>query len=267
MYKNIAKTLFVLLLVLKMSACGNRQNKAVEPTEDLTAKHDLQGIWLDEDGEDVAFRVKGDSVYFPDSTSVPTYFRIENHSFVLIGGKTTKYKIMKQTPNVFEFKNQSGETVKLYKTNDASYMDAFVPKAVQNINQRKVVKRDSVVFFNDEKYHCYIQINPTTYKVVKPSVNDDGVEVDNVYYDNIVNLTVFNGNKRLFSADMRKEAFVNEVPEQFLKQAVYSDLYFDRIDAEGLHFFSVLAMPETSISYMVESIVEFNGKLIKRIKK
>ena len=47
MYKNIAKTLFVLLLVLKVSACGNRQNKAVEPTEDLTAKHDLQGIWLD----------------------------------------------------------------------------------------------------------------------------------------------------------------------------------------------------------------------------
>ena len=229
MYKNIAKTLFVLLLVLKVSACGNRQNKAVEPTEDLTAKHDLQGIWLDEDGEDVAFRVKGDSIYFPDSTS--------------------------------------GYIVKLYNTNDASYMDAFVPKAVQNINQKKVVKRDSVVFFNDEKYHCYIQINPTTYKVVKPSVNDDGVEVDNVYYDNIVNLTVFNGNKRLFSADMRKEAFVNEVPEQFLKQAVYSDLYFDRIDAEGLHFFSVLAMPETSISYMVESIVEFNGKLIKRIKK
>ena len=58
-----------------------------------------------------------------------------------------------------------------------------------------MLKRDCVVFFNDEKYHCYIQINPTTYKVVKPSVNDDGVEVDNVYYDNIVNLTVFNGNK------------------------------------------------------------------------
>ena len=53
MYKNIAKTLFVLLLVLKVSACGNRQNKAVEPTEDLTAKHDLQGIWLDEDGEEI----------------------------------------------------------------------------------------------------------------------------------------------------------------------------------------------------------------------
>lgn len=267
MYKNIAKKLFVLLLTAMLCACGNRQNKAVDSTEDLTAKKKLQGIWLNEDGEDVAFQVKGDSVYFPDSTSVPSYFRIESNSFVLIGGKTSKYKIIKQTPNVFVFKDQSGEVVKLYKTNDVSYMDAFLPKTVQNINQKKVVKRDSVVFFNNEKYHCYIQINPTTYKVVRPSVNDDGVEVDNVYYDNIVNLTVFNGDKRVFSSDLRKETFEHEVPKQFLQQAIYSDLYFDRIDAEGIHFFSVLAIPETSISYLVESIIGFNGKLTKRIKK
>ena len=267
MYKNITNKLFVLLRTILLCACGNRENKTTDSTEDLTAKKNLQGIWLDEDGEDVAFQVKGDSVYFPDSTSVPTYFRIENNSFVLVGGKTTKYKILKQTQNVFVFKDQSGGTVKLYKTNDASYMDAFLPKTEQNINQKKVVKRDSVVYFNNEKYHCYIQINPTTYKVVKPSVNDDGVEVDNVYYDNIVNLTVFNGNKRVFSSDLRKEAFGNEVPKQFLQQAVFSDLYFERIDSEGIHFFSILAIPETSISYLVESIVAFNGNLIKRIKK
>lgn len=267
MYNNIAKTLFVLLLAAMAGSCGNRHDKPAQPTEDLTAKKNLQGIWLDEDGEDVAFRVKGDSVYFPDSTSVPTYFRIEDNSFVLIGGKTTKYTIVKQTPNVFVFRNQSGERVKLYKTNDASYMDAFVPKTVLDINQKKVVKRDSVIYFNNEKYHCYIQINPTTYRVIKPSVNDDGVEIDNVYYDNIVNLAVYNGNRRLYSSDLRKEAFMNEVPEQFLKQAVFSDLYFDRVDNEGIHFFSILAIPETSISYMVESIVKFNGSLTKRIKK
>lgn len=112
MYNNIAETLFVLLLAAMAGSCGNRHDKPAQPTEDLTAKKNLQGIWLDEDGEDVAFRVKGDSVYFPDSTSVPTYFRIEDNSFVLIGGKTTKYTIVKQTPNVFVFRNQSGERVK-----------------------------------------------------------------------------------------------------------------------------------------------------------
>ncbi len=175
MYNNIAKTLFVLLLAAMAGSCGNRHDKPAQPTEDLTAKKNLQGIWLDEDGEDVAFRVKGDTVYFPDSTSVPTYFRIEDNSFVLIGGKTTKYTIVKQTPNVFVFRNQSGERVKLYKTNDASYMDAFVPKTVLDINQKKVVKRDSVIYFNNEKYHCYLQINPKTYMVIKPWVNYVGV--------------------------------------------------------------------------------------------
>ena len=82
-----------------------------------------------------------------------------------------------------------------------------------------------------------------------------------------MNLAVYNGNRRLYSSDLRKEAFMNEVPEQFLKQAVFSDLYFDRVDNEGIHFFSILAIPETSISYMVESIVKFNGSLTKRIKK
>lgn len=267
MYKNIAKTLFGLSVVIALVACGSRQKTPAEPKEDLAAKKNLQGIWLDETGEDVAFRVKGDSVYFPDSTSVPTYFRIENGAFVLIGGNETRYKIVKQTPNVFVFLNQSGENVKLYKTNDNSYMEAFAPKTVLTINQNRVVKHDTVVFYNNEKYHCYIQINPTTYKVVKPSYNDDGVEVDNVYYDNIVNLTVFNGSRRVYSSDLRKETFRKEVPMQFLKQSIFSDLHFERIDSEGIHFFSIIAIPETSISYMVESIVKFDGKLIKRIKK
>lgn len=267
MYKVISETLLVLFLIFTMSSCGERNTKQTIQHENLAAKKNMQGIWLDENGEDVAFRVKGDSVFFPDSTSVPVYFCIKGKMFVLSGENVTKYKIIKQTPNVFEFLNQAGERIKLYKTNDASYMEAFAPKTVLAINQKKVVKRDSVLFYNDEKYHCYIQINPTTYKVRKSSYNDDGVEVENVYYDNIVNLSVFNGNKRLFSSDLHKETFVNEVPMQFLRQAVYSDLYFEKIDKEGLHFFSVLAIPETSISYMVELVVKYDGKLVKRIKK
>ncbi len=56
------------------------------------------------------------------------------------------------------------------------------------LNQNTLIKRDTVVVRGDEKYHLYVQVNPTSYKVYKSSYNDDGVEVDNVYYDNIVNL-------------------------------------------------------------------------------
>lgn len=267
MSKNILNVFCLFVAVFAATACTNRKAAQRELKEDLTAKKNLQGIWLDDNGDDVAFRIKGDSVYFPDSTSAPTYFRVERDSFVLMGGNVTKYHIVKQTPHLFIFVNQSGERVKLYKTDDNSYMEMFAPKTAMYINQNKVVKRDTVIFYDTEKYHCYVQINPTTYKVIKPSYNDDGVEVDNVYYDNIVNLAVYNGNRKIFSSDLHKDAFRSEVPQQFLKQSVFSDVRFDHSDRDGVHFFSVLAIPETSISYMVETIVGYDGRLTKRIKK
>ena len=93
------------------------------------------------------------------------------------------------------------------------------------------------------------------------------VEGDIVYYDNIVNLIVYRGASKVYSSDMRKEVFKNEVPSQFLRQAVFSDMTFDKADSEGMHFFAVLAIPETSISYYVETIVTYNGKVFYRIKK
>ena len=185
MYKDIAKTLFVLLLAAMAGSCGNRHDKPAQPTEDLTAKKNLQGIWLDEDGEDVAFRVKGDSVYFPDSTSVPTYFRIEDNSFVLIGGKTTKYTIVKQTPNVFVFRNQSGERVKLYKTNDASYMDAFVPKTVLDINQKTDTRKYQEILQKEIeliKPSCIIAHGRTANAILSKIVGSINCELINIPY-------------------------------------------------------------------------------------
>lgn len=266
-FKNISVIFSSVMLLAALIACGSKNNTQVKPQEDLTAKKNLQGIWLDADDDDVFFRVKGDSVYFPDSTSAPAYFRIERDSFIIVGGNTVKYHIIKQTPHLFVFTNQNGERVKLSKTSDTSYLEMFAPKTIQHVNQNKVLKRDTVYFHNEDKYHCYVQVNPTTYKVAVASCNEDGVEVDNVYFDNIINLNVYKGAARLFSRDLRKEFFKSEVPEQFLKQAVLSDMTFLNADNEGIHFFAVLAIPETSISYMVETIVTYDGKINKRIKK
>lgn len=254
-------------LVIAFAACNSKGQKQEVVEEDKLAKENLQGIWLDDEGDDVAFRIKGDSVYFPDSTSAASYFKIERDSFIIVGANTVKYHIIKQTPHLFVFINQNGEHVKLVKTDDKSYLDMFAPKKVLSLNQNRIVKRDTVFFYNNEKYHCYVQVNPTTYKVVKASFNDDGVEVDNVYYDNIVNLGVFNGARKLFSSDFRKQAFKKEVPSDIMHQAVFSDITFSNADKEGMHFYAVLAIPETSISYIVELIVGYDGHIVKRIKK
>lgn len=268
MLRKINTVFLCVGIVLSFWGCGSHNDKRQDrPEEDLTAKKDLQGIWLDEDGDDVAFRVKGDSVYFPDSTSAAAYFRIERDSFVIVGGNTVKYHIVKQTPHLFVFVNQGGDRVRLVKTSDTSYLEMFAPKKVQHVNQNRVIRRDTVYFHDNEKYHCYVQVNPTTYKVAKAAYNDDGVEVDNIYYDNIINLNVYKGAYRLFSSDIRKEFYKHEVPAEFLRQAVLSDMTFMNADDEGLHFFAMLAIPETSIIYMVETIVTYNGQIKRRIKK
>ena len=266
---DLKKTLPVLLMTViatTMLGCHDNAKTSNVPNENKTAKNNLQGIWLDDETEDVVFKVKGDTIYFPDSTSVPVYFRIENDSLVFAGENVLKYKIVKQTAHIFEFVNQNGEDIKLVKTSDSSYARLFSKRPPVSINQNKLLKNDTVVFYGEDKYHCYVQVNPTSYKVVNTTVNDDGVEVGNIYYDNIIHLAIFKGAAKVFSGDLRKADFSKEVPSRFLQQAVLSDLTFISADKEGIHYFAVLATPNSSISYMVEVVIGFNGHVTKRLK-
>lgn len=54
----------------------------------------LQGIWLnDDDEDDVAFRVKGDTIYYPDSTSQPVYFYIAGDTLVMKGANIANIRL------------------------------------------------------------------------------------------------------------------------------------------------------------------------------
>lgn len=249
--------------LVSLLSCGNKDkgDKAAGFTEDLNAKKMLQGIWLNDDADDVAFRVKGDTIYYPDSTSQPMYFYIASDTLVMRGASEVKYPIVKQAAHLFEFKNQGGDIIKLIKTSDQSYLKAFVQQQPVALNQNQLIKRDSVVAFGDEKYHVYVQVNPTSYKVFKSAYNDDGVQVENVYYDNIVNLNIYNGANKLFSRDFHRADFSKKVPKEFLNEAILSDLVFGKIDKDGVHYFAVLAQPDSNISYQVEVIVSFKGQM------
>lgn len=257
--------LLVLLCgVTAFVGCGDKSKQAATPQEDTHAKELLQGVWLNEDDEDVAFRVKGDTIFYPDSTSQPVYFFIYSDTLVMKGANEVKYPIVKQAAHLFEFKNQSGDLVKLVKTSDKSYLKPFEQEKTVALNQNTLIKRDTIVSQGDSKYHLYVQVNPTTYKVFKSSINDDGVEVDNVYYDNIINLNVFHGANKVFSRDFRKKDFANKVPSSFLRQAILSDFVFYKIDASGIHYWAILPQPDSSLSYQVEVIVSFAGHLTIR---
>ena len=241
--KQVINILLCASLLAAMVSCGQKSagKDSAEVKEDTAAKKMLQGIWLDGDDEDdVVFRVKGDTIYYPDSTSQPVYFYIAGDTLVMKGANTTKYPIVKQAAHIFQFKVLNGDIMKLVKTDDASYLQQFLHNQPVVLNQNTLIKRDSVVYAGDEKLHLYVQVNPTTYKVFKSSYNDDGVEV---------------------GRDFRKEDFDGQVPHEFLKQAILSDIVLKKADADGLHYRVVLAMPDSSMSYQVEIIISLEGKM------
>jgi hypothetical protein len=255
-----------MMLLCFLVSCKERSKQEVVSKEDMAAKKMLQGIWVNEDGQDVAFRAKGDTIYYADAASMPVYFQIINDTMVLHGADVVKYPILKQTANLFIFKNQNGEDVKLVHSTDQDDLAFFNHSEPLVLNQNKLIKRDTVVTYEGEKYHCYVQVNPTTYKVIKVSYNDEGVEVNNIYHDNIVNLNVYHGAKKLFSGDFRKQQFSKNVPSDFLQQAVLSDLVFKKIDEKGISYTAILVMPDSQTSYQVVLTVNYNGRLSMRVE-
>lgn len=254
----------ILLLTAVLTLFSNCQgSKSEASSEDKGAKEMLQGVWVEEESGDVSMRIKGDSIFYTDSTSMPAYFRIIGDSLVM--GSGTSYAIVKQTPNLFWFMNQNGDVVKLQKSNDPVDETEFVHDTPQIMTYTHQVKTDSVVMYNGERYHWYIAINPTKYKVVKRSYNDDGLEVENIYYDNIMHVSVFQGARRLFSSDFRKQMYAKLVPESFLNEAILVNMEYSRADAQGLYFNATLCVPDGASCYLVETCISYIGQMTMQV--
>ena len=253
------RIIVVCLTAVVLVACNHRE----EVSENKEAKAMLQGIWIDAEGGDVSFRVEGDTIYYADTTSMPAYFRIMGDSLVLASG--TSYGIVKQSAHLFWFTNQNGDVIKLMKSDDPVDDTEFVHDTPKILSYSSQVKTDSVVVYGGERYHWYIAINPTKYKVTKRTYNDDGLEVENVYYDNIMHVSVYQGSHCLYSSDIRKQQYAGKVPADFLEAAVLGNMEFSHIDAAGLHFNATLCIPDGASCYLVESLVSYQGQMTMQL--
>jgi len=251
----------IIYLALAFCSCGNRSANVpvAEQEEDRDAKTMLQGFWVDDEIEELAVHVKGDTIFYSDSTSMPAYFRIVGDSLVLASGAT--YNIDRLSENLFWFHNQNGDLVKYRRSSNPEEDSTFVHDTPRIMTYTHQVKTDSVVSYGGDRYHWYIAINPTKYKVIKHSYSDDGVEVDNVYYDNIMHISVYKGAQKLYSSDFRKSQYSKYVPADFLEQAVLGNMEFSNIDAEGLHFNATLCIPDDASCYLVETLISYKGEL------
>jgi len=261
--RSIILSVLFLLLATMMSSCGGGGSTSNDQKESREAKQMLQGVWIDAETEDVTFRVKGDTIYYADSVSMPAYFRIIGDSLVLNAG--TRYRIEKQTPHIFWFRNQNGDVLKLQKSDDPEDASSFIHEEPRVMSYTHQVKTDSVVLFGGKRYHWYVAINPTKYKVVKKAFTAEGVEVENVYYDNIMHISLYQDGRKLFSSDFRKQQYEKQVPADFLEQAILANMGYSHTDAKGLHFHATLCIPDGASCYLVDNIVSFGGKLTKNL--
>ena len=192
--------LYFCIILAALLSCTGKTSDAAPPAEDTVAKQMLQGVWMSED-EVVTMRVAGDTISYSDSTMAPAYFAVVRDSLVIRGATEARYEILKQTEHIFEFRNHAGDIVKLLKSDNPDDAKAFTKHAAPPLNQNRLIKRDTVAIVADRKYHVYVQVNPSTYKVIRSTYNQEGIMVDNIYYDNIINVCVYDGGTRLFSRD------------------------------------------------------------------
>ena len=88
--------LFLLLIAVVVCGCSKKETtKATPMEEDVEAKASMQGIWINYDDQNIAFRMKGDSIYYPDTISQPIRFAVYGDTLLLKGGGSImKYVIL-----------------------------------------------------------------------------------------------------------------------------------------------------------------------------
>lgn len=250
-----------VVLAATLWSCGDKAPQV----ESREAKALLQGVWMDNETEDVLFRMKGDTVYYTNSTSMPAYFKVVGDTLYI--GQNAGYHIEKQTDHLLWFKNQNGELMKLEKVNEEDLQDVDTEEKSQPAVQAltEVLKRDTVVFKDGKRYHCYIAINPTRYRVIYQTVNEDGLSVDEVYYDNIINICIIKDGKQIFKRDLHKQDYVKQVSTDFLEKAILNDMTFKTADSEGFHFVASLCQPNGASCYLIDNLISDQGDIQFRL--
>ena len=235
----------------------------VVPQENIEAKQMLQGVWMDNVTEEVMLKAEGDTIFYADASNLPAYFRIMGDSLEL---GANVYFITKLTEHNLWFRNHAGDEVKLVKRDeDDEEQPHFVDQSPKVISSTEVIKLDSVVMYGGQRYHWYIAINPSRYRVMRTTYTPDGVAVENVYYDNIIHVSVFKGNQRLFGQNFNKQAYASDVPEDFLKQSILGNIRYSHVDSQGFHFDATICIPDGESCYLVETLISFNGKVSMKL--
>ncbi len=254
--------ILVLLLVF-FASCRQGGSRLLHMSEDKVAKQLLQGVWVDDASDMPFFLVAGDSLLYAGQDATPMAFKIIRDSIYLLGIDTISYKIERQGENTFWIRTDTDDIVKLYRSEDAVNEYAFRSNQKTdevNVVQKKMQK-DSIIVYDGVRYRGYVFINPSKYKVIRTSLDDNGMAIERVYYDNIIHICVYEGAHELYGRDIDKKLFANYMDAEVLPVTILSDMDFIEVDAEGYHYRAILTIPESSVTYNMSLTISPQGQL------
>lgn len=253
--------LFFIVTLLSVG-CANKKSSNQEIPEDIKAKDLLQGIWIDSDNDIPLMYVKGDTIYHSEPQNAPVYFKIVKDSLYLLGYNTSSYQIERQSAYTFWFYTLSGNIIKLHKSENPNDSIAFSRKNDVIIPvYSEVAQKDSVVFYNNMRYRAYVYINPSTTKVFKTVYSDEGLGVDNIYYDNVIHICVYKGTEKLYAKDITKQMFSKIISEEFLADAILADMNFISVGSTGFLYQANICVPESYVYQAANLTIGFDGNL------
>lgn len=267
------KQIGLLVLILSFVSCGSSSSDKKDSSnqkENLEAKRLLQGIWVNNDSNMPFLCVKGDSLRFLNENEQMFEFKIYRDSLYVYGYEVMRYAVDRQSEYDFWFHSLSDRVVKLFKSEnseDSLYFSDTTADLEPIPLYTEVVKKDSVIYYNDRRFHGYVYINPSTYKVLKPGYSDEGIRTDEVFYDNIIHICVYEGTSSLFARDMYKEDFKSMLTDTFYKQSILADMEFDSVDEYGYHFTARLGIPDSFTHNLILMIISPEGKISMQLKE
>ena len=249
----------VLICISLMSSCsGQPQKKEEMEKEDLIAKEWLQGTWIDDMTETPLFTAKGDTIYYIDEPAAPVAFKIIEDTLKTYGRKVSNYHIKKQGKSFIWIQSFMGDILQLSKAEN-SQDSLWIPRQTPKEKTDNVISKDNVVHYNNQRFRGYVYINPTNIKVHQPEITEEGLEIENIYYDNIIHICVYEGKNKLFGRDMKKQDFDSLITAEYYQRAILSDMEFGGVNAKGYQYQATLCIPNSASCYLVNIYITKDG--------
>ena len=86
--------------------------------------------------------------------------------------------------------------------------------------------QDTIVRTDLGYFQSKVHVETTSDQVIKSTYNDDGVEVDNMYLDNVALVNLLNHDKLVFSHNFRKQEFQSLISKDFLEKSILRSLLY-----------------------------------------